>query len=271
MISTIIEIKSRNEALFYFGLLCLVFATICLILTHFTSTQVYGVNAWFKPLKFSLSTCLFVWSMAWYCHYLPGFKVTGFNITVITMLGFEIAYIAIQASRGQLSHYNQSSPMYAMLFTGMALAATIVTIYTAYIGYLFCALPIPQLPDYYIWSIRLAIIIFVAFSFQGFLMGSLKNHSIGAINDNSSLFIVGWSRKAGDLRIAHFIGMHALQVIPILSYYVFKNTKATILLSSLYLLLAVFTLYQAMQGIPFGKLTSTQHETNEKRKMPNSR
>jgi hypothetical protein len=85
-------------------------------------------------------------------------------------------------------------------------------------------------------------------------MGSALNHSVGAVNDNSDWFIVGWSKKVGDLRVSHFIGMHALQVLPILSYYILKNTKATILISFLYGLLAVFTLVQALQGKPLVKL-----------------
>jgi hypothetical protein len=47
--------------------------------------------------------------------------------------------------------------------------------------------------------------------------------------------------------------MHALQVLPILSYYVLKNTKLTIGLSIIYGLLALLTLIQALQGRPLLK------------------
>ena len=142
----------------------------------------------------------------------------------------------------------------------MALAATLVTLYTAYIGVLFFTNSFPELPNYYVWAIRLGIIIFVIFSFEGFLMGSRLNHSVGALNDNSNWFIIGWSKTVGDLRVAHFIGMHALQVLPILSYYVLKNTKLTIGLSVVYGLLALLTLIQALQAKPFIKTKSTQNE-----------
>jgi hypothetical protein len=81
-------------------------------------------------------------------------------------------------------------------------------------------------------------------------MGSRLNHSVGALNENSNLFILGWSKTVGDLRVSHFIGMHALQVLPVLSYYVLKNTKLTILLSIIYFLLALSTLIQALKGRP---------------------
>jgi hypothetical protein len=81
-------------------------------------------------------------------------------------------------------------------------------------------------------------------------MGSRMNHSVGAINDNSSLWILGWSKTVGDLRVSHFIGMHALQLLPLLSFYVFKNTKITIIISIFYGLLATSTLVQALNGKP---------------------
>jgi hypothetical protein len=93
-------------------------------------------------------------------------------------------------------------------------------------------------------------------------MGSRLNHSVGALNDNSNWFIIGWSRTVGDLRVSHFIGMHALQVLPILSYYVLKNIKLTVGLSVVYGLLAMLTLIQALQGRPLIKpkyeITKTQ-------------
>ena len=188
--------------------------------------------------------------MAWYCAYLPNFNVSLFNWTVIILLGFEIAYIALQAGRGQLSHYNLSTPVYSILFSMMALAASAVTIYTAYVGFLFFSNSFPELPTYYVWAIRLSIVLFVIFSFEGFAMGSRLSHTVGALNDNSNLFILGWSKTVGDLRVAHFIGMHALQVLPILSFYLLKNTKLTIAVAFIYGLLALLTLLQALKGKP---------------------
>jgi hypothetical protein len=250
MISLIHEIKFRNEHLFYFGLFCLILSIVCIVLTKTTTLQVQNLNAWVKPFKFALSIGLFSWTMAWYCYYLSDFNVTPFNWTVIILFGFELVYIVFQASKGQLSHFNISTPAYSLLYSLMGLAAVIVTIYTAYIGWLFFTQTFPNLPSYYVWSIRLGILIFVVFSIEGGLMGSRMNHSVGAINDNSNWWIVGWSKTVGDLRVSHFIGMHALQILPLLSFCVFKNTKGTIVVSVLYGLLAASTLVQALNGKP---------------------
>ena len=250
MVSFIQELKLRNEHLFYFGVFCIILSIVCIVLTKTTTTEVQGVNAWFKPLKFAASIGLFSWTMAWYCHYLLDFNVTPFNWTVITLFGFELVYIIFQASKGQLSHFNISTPTHSILYSLMGLIAVLVTLYTAYIGFLFFTQSFPNLPVYYIWSIRLGILIFVIFSFEGGLMGSRMNHSVGAINDNSNWWIIGWSKTVGDLRVSHFIGMHALQLLPLLSFYVFKNTKITIIISVFYGLLATSTLVQALNGKP---------------------
>lgn len=253
MLDFITQLKSRNEVLFYFGLICLLFSLLFLVLAKTTNVQVFGVNAWYKPFKFAFSTFTFAWAMAWFCFYLPDFNIKLFNWTIIVLLGFEIAYIALQAGKGQLSHYNVSTPVYSLLYSLMAIAATLVTVYAAYVGILFFKFDFPNLPLYYVWAIRLGILLFVIFSFEGFAMGSRLNHSVGALNDNSNWFIIGWSKKVGDLRVAHFIGMHALQVLPFLSYYILRSTKWTFAVSVVYGLLALATLIQALQGKPLIK------------------
>ena len=256
------ELKIRNKELFYFGALCLVLSIVCIVLSKLTTTQIQGVNAWFKPFKFAVSIGLFAWTMAWYCHYLLHFNTSIFNWTVIILFGLELVYIIFQASNGQLSHFNIRTVTYSMLYSLMGLAATIITLYTAYIGLLFFAQSFPSLAIYYLWAIRLGILIFVVFSFEGALMGSRMNHSVGAINDNSNWFIVGWSKTVGDLRVSHFIGMHALQLLPLLSFYIFKNTKSTIIISLLYAVLVVTTLVQALNGKPI----FSQNEQNNRNK-----
>jgi hypothetical protein len=247
------QLKSRNESLFYFSLICFLLAVVFFILTRTSSVEVAGVNAWYKPFKFAISIGLYAATMAWYVYYLPQFNTTLFNWLVIVLLGFEIVYISIQAARGQLSHYNISTTMYSILYNAMAAAATIIALYTAYIAVLFFRHEFTDLPVYYVWSIRAALILFVVFSLEGFVMGSRLSHTIGGADGGAGLPVLNWSTKYGDPRIAHFIGMHALQLLPLISYYLLRNVKATLLLSLLYALLALFTLVQALKGKPFHK------------------
>jgi hypothetical protein len=254
MVTFLSALKYRNEALFYFGLVCLVCALLFLVATRVSQSQITGVNAWYKPFKFALSIALFCWTMGWFTWYLgqPGI-IRWFTWTAIVLLGFELFYITFQAARGQLSHFNQSAPLYITLYALMGLAATAVTLHTAYIGILFCTGKFPELPDYYLWSIRLGIFLFVIFALEGAVMGARLSHTAGGVDGGSSLPVLGWSRKYGDLRIAHFVGMHALQVLPLLSFYLLKNVKLTLLAGAVYGAVALLILVLALSGRPLIK------------------
>jgi len=249
------EVHHRNELLFWFGLACLGFAVCLAIVSTVSNTQVLGVNAWFKPIKFSLSTTLLVWAMAWYMFYLdkPGLT-SWYSWSVTLLLGFEILYIAWQAGRGELSHFNDSTAFTSGMFSLMAIAATVVSLLTAYIGLEFFWGRFEELPRHYLWGIRTGIMLFVVFSLQGFLMGSSNAHTLGGEMGGPGLPFLNWSTVVGDGRVAHFIGMHALQVLPILSFYVLKTTRLTLLAAIFYGILAFFTLMQAIQGKTFIKM-----------------
>ncbi len=237
--------------MYYCGLICLVGAIACFILTKTTQTQVLGTNAWFKPFKFLLSTTIFVWSMGWYLQYLDDTpSVMWYSWGMILLLNFENVYIIYQASRGEMSHFNLSTPFKASMFSMMAFAAASISFWTAYIGFLFFSDKVAALPEGYLWGIRLGILIFFIFSLQGFAMGARLSHTVGGADGSAGIPIVNWSKKYGDLRIAHFMGMHALQVIPLLSFYAIRNVKMVFLVSIVYGLTTLAVFIQALQGKP---------------------
>ena len=252
------ELYIRNPLLFGFGLLSLLSAIICIGLVVFSSeNQVLGINAWIKPAKFYLSTTIFVWSMAWYMHYLPSLysnTVIAFNWVVILTLSFELIYITYSASKGELSHFNVSSPFKSAMFSLMGIAISLMTLFTAYIGVLFFKEPLPVLDPAYVWAIRLGILLFVVFAFQGAMMGSQLAHTVGAPDGGPGLRFLNWSVEHGDLRIAHFVGMHALQVLPLAAYFILKDVGMIWAFSAAYGLLALFVLMVALRGLPLLKL-----------------
>jgi hypothetical protein len=73
------------------------------------------------------------------------------------------------------------------------------------------------------WGMAISIVgMAVAFFMTGPNSDQLANfegiagaHTVGAADGGPGLPLFGWSTVAGDLRIAHFFGLHALQAIPL--------------------------------------------------------
>ena len=148
-----------------------------------------------------------------------------------------------------------------MMFGGMAIAAIAITLLAVNVCAAYFRDAPAANPSYYNWAVRLGILIFVIFSFEGILMGGRQTHKIGREPQTTFLPFLKWNMKEGDLRVAHFIGMHALQIIPLFSIYLFKNTVAVFSLSAIYLLFAFYVLVQALQSKPFIRSKKLQHET----------
>lgn len=245
------ELSARNYPLYLFGWISIIGFIASAALMYFSDTQVLGINAWIKPAKFYLSTVFFVWTMGWFTGYLDRTTlITAYNIVVIGVLAFELVYISWLASLGQQSHFNISTQFNALMWSLMGSTISIITLFTAVIGWFFFIDSLPDLPSSYLWGIRLGIITFVIFAFEGGIMGAQMSHTVGGADGAAGLKFLNWSLSHGDLRIAHFIGMHALQVLPLIGFYLVSQPKSIWIVGAVYFLLALFVLIQALQGIP---------------------
>ncbi|MEQ1797055.1 MAG: hypothetical protein ABL872_03830 [Lacibacter sp.] len=249
-----LRLKSRNPILYWFGWFNFLMAIVCAVMIQLDpENSVLGINAWIKPMKFYLSIGIVSWTFSWLLVYVQKQKaVKVFSVvTVITML-IEMIIITWQAANGRLSHFNVSSPLYGMLFSIMGIAITIFTLWALYIDILFFRqkeFPL-WMSDGYKWGIRWGILFFVIFAFEGGLMAAMLHHTVGSADGSEGLPILNWSRSYGDLRVAHFFGMHSLQLLPFIGFY-FAKTKLQInLLSLVYFIFITLLFWQALMGYP---------------------
>jgi len=245
------ELRNRNPVLYYFGWIYFLGGIICIILWQTTDIIVLGINAFIKPAKFFLSIWIFCWTMGWYLEYLDNKRrVRNYTWMVVIVMIIEQFIITWQAANGRLSHFNTTTPFYQSLFYIMGAAITTLVIWTILVGYWFCKQKQFRAPMPYIWGIRLGIFVFAIFAFEGGYIASHLSHTVGGPMGGPGLPVVNWSTEFGDLRVAHFIGIHSLQLIPLFGYYIAKTNRAVQIFTVIYFLATAFLLVQALEELP---------------------
>ncbi|MGW6536981.1 hypothetical protein ACWGBV_27705 [Streptomyces sp. NPDC055051] len=187
-----------------------------------------GAPIWAKPFKFAVSFVAYSLSLAWMLSLLPRGRRTGWWAgTVVTAAGvLEMVLITLQVVRGRQSHFNQETPFDGAVFQIMGL--TVVVLWLAALTIAVLLLRARILDRATAWAVRLSSLIALAGAAVGFLMVRptpdqltatdppiLGAHSVGVPDGGPSLPVTGWAGTGGDLRIAHFFGMHALQLLPL--------------------------------------------------------
>lgn len=258
----LVELRSRNKILYWFGWYNFLFGMICIALMTVDSQQILGVSRWLKPMKFFTSVWIMVWTMGWILHHLYSEKAkkTITWLIVISMFA-ENAIITLQSYRGQQSHFNVKQPLDGILFGIMGLMIVVFTFTIIYVTILFFFQKNIQLPEGYLTGIRLGLICFLIFSIEGGMMINRFSHTVGAADGSEGFPLVNWSKASGDLRIAHFFGMHSLQILPLAGWYLFKSKKQVIIFSSIYFIFVSFLFIQAMAGLPITKFSLTSFPT----------
>ena len=201
-----------------------------------------GDPAWLKPTKFGISITLYSLTFTWLLGFVRGRRrlVSILGWTVLTMFAVEWIAILTQVVRGTTSHFNVSTPFDAVLFGAMGNAIVILWLANLVIAglLLFQRFERPAIG----WAIRLGTIIALIGMAEGFLMTSptaqqmagwqagepvtiAGAHSVGVADGGPGLPVTGWSTEGGDLRIGHFVGMHALQVLPLLGWLIVRRRR----------------------------------------------
>jgi hypothetical protein len=209
-------------------------AVLCVAALLVDQRTLAGAPIWAKPLKFAVSGALYFATWSWLVSLLPRFRRTASLLTNALVLIFAAEYVLLvfQAARGRASHFNIATTQDAMIYEVMGkmiiglqaatLALTVLVMFT-------------KLEDRAsFWAVRAGAVLSLAGLSLGILMTDptaqqlaqwqtggrpdmVGAHTVGLADGGPGLPILGWSTVAGDLRIPHFVGMHALQLLPLLA------------------------------------------------------
>ena len=253
------RIAAGSRLLNWTGWIHLGMAVIFILCGAFDQTEVFGVNVWAKPVKFCVSIAIYVWTMAllfgplgdWWAK-----KWLGRGLAISMFV--EIFLIAMQSARGVPSHFNNSKPFDAAVFgvRGLMILLNTLLAFGVFLGYVWRDVALDAL---LVAGVRTGLIIFMMGSLVGVIMVVLQGHTVGAGDGGPGLPFLNWSTAHGDLRIAHAVGLHALQIIPLTAWSISTRMRGSSRMAQVFTLMAVslvylggllFTLRQAFAGKP---------------------
>lgn len=252
--------------------LMLVAAALSLIGMLVDPRVITGAPAWLKPFKFATSTGIYSLTLAWIFISLPGAprmrRVVGWTTAIVFII--EVAIIDLQAWRGTTSHFNVATPLDQILFALMGVAIMAQTLVSVSVA---VALWRHRFAERSLaWALRLGMTLTILGAFTGPLMttptatqladaraGSPMTlsgaHTVGAPDGGPGLPVTGWSRAHGDVRVPHFVGLHAIQALALLALGLRRwrrpdtvRTRAVFLGAASYAALFFLLLWQALRG-----------------------
>lgn len=195
---------------------------------------VLGMPNWAKSTKFGLSLALYGAALLWLLPYATrwprAIRVVAGAVGVL--LTVEIVLLVFQAVRGVPIHFNIATPLDTALWAIMSVTIMVFWLVSAVGALLMLFQPFANRT--LAWGIRLGLFITLIGFAEGFLMTSpnavqqtalaagqhltlVGAHTVNGFDGGPGLPLLGWSTNHGDLRIGHFVGIHAAQIIPLLA------------------------------------------------------
>ena len=256
------------------GLLMLVVLAGAVIGLAVDPRTITGAPAWLKPAKFAASIAIYTFTLAWIFSLIPEWRRTRRIVgwTTAAAMVLEIALISLQAFRGTTSHFNFATLFDGVVFTTMGAAIVVQTFSTVAVA---VALWRQEFADRALgWALRLGMTMTIVGALTGGLMTGPTSqqldaaragermtvvgaHTVGGPDGGPGLPGTGWSTDHGDLRVAHFLGLHALQALPILALVLARRRmsdlvrlRLTIVGAASYMALFGILLSQALRAQP---------------------
>ena len=199
------------------------------IASIFDTHLVVGAPALYKPIKFAISFAVYGISLIWFLGLVKKHtrlaKGTAFFLAWFFVV--ELVIITIQALRGTTSHFNESTPFDAQLFGIMGVFVILAWLMTVATMLL---LLIERLPDStFTTSLCLSLAVAaISMVVTTSVMLMQNTHAIGLADGGPGLPFLGWSTVGGDLRISHFFGLHAVQIIPLAAFSINRQRRLSL-------------------------------------------
>ena len=251
------------------------FIPISLLGMVFVSAEIDNALIWAKPLKFSISIVFYCITLLWMLSLTTRWQKLRTTIAVVVgaNLMFDGVWVIVQTVRGVRSHFNFSTAFDGAFYGLVGTSINIVMAFNVLAIILVLAQRLKNKPLQWALVFGLAATMVGGFSATFMTMPTdtqlaaleageqldvIGAHSVGVADGGPGLPLLGWSTEGGDIRVPHFVGLHGLQIIPLVGVLInrlwgkrmpSKHRSGLIALAGLgYIGLTLLLLWQALRG-----------------------
>jgi hypothetical protein len=154
----------------------------------------------------------------------------------------ELVAIVGQAARGRMSHFNDQTPADSTVFQLMGAVVMLVWVATAVLALVLLRERVSGagLATGLHWGLAVTLVgmlsaVLMINPLNAVVLASAGGppaaangaHTVGALDGGPGLPLLGWSTVAGDLRVGHFVGLHALQLLPLVGWLLDRSARWT--------------------------------------------
>jgi hypothetical protein len=209
------EIYWRNPLLTLVGWLHVVLLLAAMVGYVTDDRAVAGVDPWLTPLKLMPEIAIYVWTVAWFSKYIrrPRWLLSTGSIVIAAAMVIESSCLILQAARGTVSFYNVATDFDAAIFRAMCIMIGINMLMLLVVLLTFGKRG--RLHPAYLWGVRTGILLFLCGGAVGGVMLATGLNMAGASTASPTLLFFNWAAAGGGGGLAHWLSLHALQILPL--------------------------------------------------------
>lgn len=235
--SFIQKLQERNKWLFLLGCFVFILGIISLGFLLFDIRDVDGISLWNLPFRLSVGSGLYIFTLAWLSYLINNTNVRK-AITAFVFLIFScfLSIVFIQMINDRIIFISNDTPFDLLMNQICLVLFLFFLILQIWITVIFYTQKKNMHSQHYTWGVRMGFIVFTFFLSVVFTIFLCKGKSV---------YLDLFQSHRGlsfEIQTSFYLGLHSIQIIPLLSYYLFDQKKQVVFFSISYVVLILVLL-----------------------------
>ncbi|MEN9964754.1 MAG: hypothetical protein RL582_1849 [Bacteroidota bacterium] len=226
------DLQQRNKWLYVLGCIVFVLGIISLGFLLFDIRVVDGISLWSMPFRLSIGSGVYIFTIAWLSYLLNNTRfrkvITAFIFSIFSCF---LAIVFIQMINQRIIFISRDTPFDQLMNQLSLVLFLFLLILQMWITTLFFKQKKNMHSQHFTWGVRMGFVVFTFFLSILFAIFLFKDRNV---------YLEFFQFERGlpfEIQASFYLGLHSIQIIPLLSYYLFDHKKQVVFFSISYVVL----------------------------------